>query len=181
MLPIYELKINEEVNDSAEVSFVALVDEPAIKKDFVAFKFVEPSKGEHETEFIPRCIEYIVNEGKDTEQATAICYSIWEQHFAESYNDYPKEAIENAKIALRWAEENGWGDCLTVLSSAPAQMVSAIRNYATVRAATDVPDFSHRAHARAYRYGLPALQTATLWRPAHRSCPWLRSDDAAIP
>ena len=31
----------------------------------------------------------------------------------ESYTDYPKQATENAKIALRWAEENGWGDCGT--------------------------------------------------------------------
>jgi hypothetical protein len=30
----------------------------------------------------------------------------------ESYTDYPKQAIENAKIAIRYAEENGWGDCL---------------------------------------------------------------------
>jgi Putative phage serine protease XkdF len=29
----------------------------------------------------------------------------------ESYSDYPEAAKENAKIALRWAEENGWGDC----------------------------------------------------------------------
>ena len=114
-LPIYELKINDALQDDAEVSYVALVDAPAIKKDFLAFKeqFIEPSKGEHETDFIPRCISYVVNEGKDTEQATAICYSIWEQHFAESYTDYPQEATENAKIALRWAEENGWGDCGT--------------------------------------------------------------------
>ena len=31
----------------------------------------------------------------------------------ESYSDYPKQASENAKIALRWAEENGWGSCGT--------------------------------------------------------------------
>ncbi len=30
----------------------------------------------------------------------------------ESYTDYPEAAKENAKIALRYAEENGWGDCL---------------------------------------------------------------------
>lgn len=128
MLPIYELKINEEVNDAAEVSYVALVDEPAIKKDFIAFKdeFIEPSKGEHETEFIPRCISYVVSEGKDQEQATAICYSIWEQHFAEeTYNDYPKEASENAKIALRWAEENGWGDCGTPVGKARANQLAS--------------------------------------------------------
>jgi len=115
--PIYELKINESLNDESEVSYVALVDAPAIQKDFLAFndQFIEPSKGEHETEFIPRCVKYVVDEGKSTEQAVAICYSIWEEHFKqdfeETYNDYPKAASENAKIALRWAEENGWGDC----------------------------------------------------------------------
>lgn len=31
----------------------------------------------------------------------------------ESYTDYPKQATENAKMALRYAEENGWGDCGT--------------------------------------------------------------------
>lgn len=32
--------------------------------------------------------------------------------FAEdSWNDYPEAAVQNAKTALRWAEENGWGDC----------------------------------------------------------------------
>lgn len=29
----------------------------------------------------------------------------------ESYNDYPEQASENAKIALRYVEEYGWGDC----------------------------------------------------------------------
>jgi len=37
-LPVYELKISENLNDDAEVSYVALVDLPAIKKDFIAFK-----------------------------------------------------------------------------------------------------------------------------------------------
>jgi hypothetical protein len=37
-LPIYELKINESLTDESEVSYVALVDLPAIKKDFLAFK-----------------------------------------------------------------------------------------------------------------------------------------------
>ena len=36
--PIYELQINEEQKDDAEVSFVALVDAPAIKRNFLAFK-----------------------------------------------------------------------------------------------------------------------------------------------
>ena len=128
--PIYELKINESLNDESEVSYVALVDAPAIQKDFLAFneQFIEPSKGEHETEFIPRCVKYVVDEGKSTEQAVAICYSIWEEHFKqdfeETYNDYPKAASENAKIALRWAEENGWGSCGTPVGKKRASMLA---------------------------------------------------------
>lgn len=222
-LPIYELKISEKMNEDAEVDFIALVDEPAIKRDFLAFKdeFLEPNKGEHETDFIPRCIEYVIGEGKDPEQAAAICYSKWEnrfagekvsidyddtlstergkelakrliaegkdvyiisarqdvegmlgvaeslgipaskvfatgsnkakiekvqslgikkhydnnaevisalgsvgEKFAESYTDYPKEASENAKIALRWAEENGWGECGTPVGKARANQLA---------------------------------------------------------
>lgn len=29
----------------------------------------------------------------------------------ETYNDYPKSASNNACRALKWVEENGWGDC----------------------------------------------------------------------
>lgn len=29
----------------------------------------------------------------------------------ESYNDYPESAKNNAKRALKWVEENGWGSC----------------------------------------------------------------------
>jgi len=85
-LPVYELLINEDLNNEAEVSYVALVDEPAIKKDFLAFgeQFIEPSKGEHQDEFLKRCIKYVIDEGKESEQAVAICNSMWEQHFAEN-------------------------------------------------------------------------------------------------
>lgn len=32
--------------------------------------------------------------------------------FAEdSWNDYPEAAVNNAKRALKWADENGWGSC----------------------------------------------------------------------
>ena len=46
-----------------------------------------------------------------------------EQQF-ESYDDYPKAASENAKIALRWAEENGWGDCGTPVGKARANQLA---------------------------------------------------------
>jgi hypothetical protein len=112
--PIFELIINEDLNDDAEVSLVSFVDRPAIQRLFNKFneEFINPSKGEHKTEFLPRCISYVINEGKETEQAVAICNSIWEENFAEdSYNDYPQEAINNAKRAVEYAEKNGWGTC----------------------------------------------------------------------
>ena len=37
-LPIYQLEISEDLNDEVEVDFVALVDKPAIEKDFLMFK-----------------------------------------------------------------------------------------------------------------------------------------------
>jgi len=45
--------------------------------------------------------------------------------FAESYNDYPKRATENAKAALRWAAENGWGDCGTAVGKARANQLAS--------------------------------------------------------
>lgn len=82
-LPVYEMLIDENVDSDMQVDFIALVDKPAIKKDFLKFSedFIEPSKGEHQSEFLPRCISYVVNEGKSNEQAVAICSSLWEEHF----------------------------------------------------------------------------------------------------
>jgi hypothetical protein len=37
-LPIYQLEISENLNDDVEVDFVALVDRPAIERDFLMFK-----------------------------------------------------------------------------------------------------------------------------------------------
>lgn len=42
----------------------------------------------------------------------------------ENFNDYPKEATENAKIALRYAEENGWGNCGTAVGKARANQLA---------------------------------------------------------
>ena len=42
----------------------------------------------------------------------------------QSYTDYPKAATENAKIALRWAEENGWGSCGTAVGKQRANQLA---------------------------------------------------------
>lgn len=44
--------------------------------------------------------------------------------FAESYTDYPQAAINNAKRALAWADENGWGDCGTPVGKARANQLA---------------------------------------------------------
>ena len=83
-IPTYLLIIDEDMNSELQVDAVALVDSPAIEKNWLSFseQFVEPSSGERKDDFLPRCISYVVNEGKDNEQAVAICNSIWEEHFA---------------------------------------------------------------------------------------------------
>lgn len=70
------------------------------------YDFVKPNAGETEDDFISRCIGVVVGEGKDQDQAAAICYNYWEGsvQLAESYTDYPESASNNAKKALEWAE-----------------------------------------------------------------------------
>ena len=71
-------------NELSGVSMIALVEEPAIELDFQYFnkqQFVEPTGGESKDEFISRCIGVVVGEGKDADQAAAICYSYWDEKF----------------------------------------------------------------------------------------------------
>jgi len=41
-----------------------------------------------------------------------------------TFTDYPKQAVENARIALRYAETNGWGSCGTAVGKARANQLS---------------------------------------------------------
>jgi hypothetical protein len=211
-LPIYDLIINQDENNDAEVSFVALVDTPAIKKDFLAFNEEEeflacpvatqdikvnlknrenaiivgnygpanPSlpnnqywvdKGkifggtpeEAKTMTCNNCAAFIrskeildcIAQGLgpdplDTIEAGDLGYceifdfkcassrtcDAWvansfkkkkkkEGYFAEdSYTDYPKQASENAKAALRYAEEYGWKECGTPVGKARANQLA---------------------------------------------------------
>ena len=82
---IIDLEMLDNVQDSG-VFELALVDEPAINKIWMAMakeKFVNPSSGETEDEFIPRCIAKLVgDEGYENDQAAAICYSTWSEAHA---------------------------------------------------------------------------------------------------
>jgi hypothetical protein len=193
-LPIYELKISDNLQDEAMVDYIALVDAPAIKKDFIAFNdqlsiygfspkyfylcplatelfehLVEMNVGINEqgmlrsagqiadnileTEY--NAIEKNYVSVEDYNEAVLLLddfidlmaeidkligmqhdVSFMQNHinkikeflpkntFAESYTDYPEQATENAKIALRYAEENGWGDCGTPVGKIRANQLA---------------------------------------------------------
>ena len=198
-LPIYELKISENLTDEAQVDYIALVDAPAIKKDFLAFNeqlniygftpkyfylcpmatklfqhLVDMNVGINEQGMLRSAgqiadnilgIEYYAIENKivsieDYNEAVLLLddfvdlmaeidkligmnhdVSFMQNHintiksflpkgleFAETYNDYPEQAKENAKIALRWAEENGWGDCGTEVGKIRANQLAKGEN-----------------------------------------------------
>ena len=73
-----------------------------LRKDFLLQlskeNFVEPRGGESKDEFIGRCIPVVIGEGKDADQATAICYSYWEGM---------EEFTEEQRVVLKWAQEFG--------------------------------------------------------------------------
>lgn len=128
---IVELDIdfdNIELSDMG-VEVISLVAEPAIEVDFMAFneeQFVKPKGGETEDEFIGRCIPILIDEGKEQEQATAICYSYWDnKNFAANTEDEwsidvedtgcnvvnqfakEEELTPEQQTILQWAEEHG--------------------------------------------------------------------------
>jgi hypothetical protein len=43
----------------------------------------------------------------------------------QSYSDYPEAAKNNAKRALKWAEENGWGSCGTPVGKQRARQLAS--------------------------------------------------------
>jgi hypothetical protein len=82
----------------------------------------QPAKNERREKFIERCMDdnKMLEEFPVNQQRFAVCSAqlknskgLKKEVRLQSYTDYPKAAIENAKIALRWAEENGWGSCGT--------------------------------------------------------------------
>jgi len=42
-----------------------------------------------------------------------------------AFNDYPESAVNNAKRALKWADENGWGSCGTPVGKQRANQIAS--------------------------------------------------------
>ena len=126
-LPVYKLVINPD--DETGVDFVSLVTSPAIERDFVYFneqKFVEPRSGESEDDFIGRCVPAVMAEGKDQDQALAICYTYYEGKQA-FFDDYPKAASQNAQRGINLNEKVG-NDCATLVGKNRARQLVAREN-----------------------------------------------------
>lgn len=129
---------DEELFDEYGVNVVSLVSDPAIEVGFFAFseEFIDPRAGEDNDTFLERCMgdSKMVSEYPETDQRYAVCNSYYDsfsgscEHEMQSYNDYPKAASENAKRALKWAEENGWGSCGTDVGKQRANQLAKGEN-----------------------------------------------------
>jgi len=148
---VIELEIIDELEESG-VSAISLVDAPAINIEWMAFKeekFVKPRGGETEDEFVSRCIGVLVgDEGYEQDQAAAICYSTWRENmsydvsslppyteevpkkikFQDSFSDYPEAAVNAAKRALKYRDENPDIDCGTPIGWTRANQLANREN-----------------------------------------------------
>lgn len=84
----------------------------------------KPNDGESKLDFINRCMsdDKMNEEYPDKEQRFAVCNQQTQKQ--ETYNDYPQAATKNAKTALKWAEENGWGSCGTAVGKERANQLA---------------------------------------------------------
>lgn len=64
----------------------------------------------------------------DTEEKANSVYDAIRISMADSYNDYPDSAVNNAKRALKYANENGWGSCGTPVGKIRANQISKKEN-----------------------------------------------------
>ena len=84
----------------------------------------KPNKGETKDEYLQRCMSDSEMQKYSQDQRYLLCNVYWKEVKLESYTDYPQAATENAKIALRWAEEHGWGDCATPVGKQRANQLA---------------------------------------------------------
>jgi len=87
--PIYKMVIDEQAETG--LNAVALVYMPAIEREWMKFStelFIEPKAGETQSEFLSRCIPAMIDEGKEQDQAIAMCISMFENKNAaqEQFN-----------------------------------------------------------------------------------------------
>lgn len=102
----------------------------------------KPTSGQNESDYISECIAFLVKEGKDTQQASAICYNTWkENHAAQKISFDYDETLTTAKasdMARKFIEQgidvyiiSARHDKSSMLSKAQSLSIPASRVYAT--------------------------------------------------
>lgn len=80
-IPLIKLTIDPD-DDCTGVELVSLVDRPAMKRQWMAFRdqfMPQPKSGEDQADYLGRCIPALIREGRERDQAIAICYSNWDR------------------------------------------------------------------------------------------------------
>jgi hypothetical protein len=68
------------------------------------------------------------------------------KEYFETYNDYPDAAVNAAKRALKWADENGWGDCGTSVGKERANQLANKENISEETISRMASFERHRQH-----------------------------------
>jgi len=66
--------------------------------------------------------------GKCQYETKESCETANKDYYAKTYNDYPQSATNNAKRALKWVDENGWGSCGTDVGKKRARQLANREN-----------------------------------------------------
>lgn len=119
-LPLYEMMIGDTIEGEEEVDFIALVQYPAIQKNFLAFNS-QIKVGVIVCEDCGHSWDY--KEGGDDPYKCHLCGYNNKEKF-ESYSDYPEGVRSNAKKVLEYTEENGWGSCGTPIGKQRANQLA---------------------------------------------------------
>jgi hypothetical protein len=119
---VIDLEVVDDLLESGTQK-ISLVDSPAIEKDWMYFKkleFVEPNSGESESDYMGRCVPVLIDEGKDQDQAVAICISTYQNmaamEFAKVSFDFDDtlSTEEGLKLATEYKDK---GDTLYIISA----------------------------------------------------------------
>ena len=128
-LPLYEMMIGDAIEDDEEVDFIALVEYPAIQRNFLAFAVGVPhytADGELYTGPTHKDAEGKLMTGAVHSEDSEYLYHK-EELAEESYNDYPQSAKDNAERGIRLNEEIG-NKCATQVGKVRATQIMAGEN-----------------------------------------------------
>ena len=76
-----------------------------VEKMAIEEKFVEPSVGESEGDFISRCVPYLVDEGKTQDEALGACYGMWKQKFSGDRISFDFDGVLTTSKGLDYLEQ----------------------------------------------------------------------------